>query len=101
MEKTRHIVILAPDNTSLLDVAGPLEVFAKAKDYIASNIPTIKESYTTHVLSLDSSKVVNTISGLPIICEGDYKSIYYEVDTLLLGGAGAHGSKGKKVPDRF
>ena len=93
MEKTKHIVIIAPPMTSILDVAGPLEVFAKTIDYIQNYIPIIKESYTTHILSVDSSTIVNTSSGLPIVCEGGIESINYEVDTVLVAGKGSSENK--------
>ena len=99
MKKTKHIIIIAPPNTSILDVAGPLEVFTKAADYIENYVSNIRESYTTHVLSFDSSKIVNTSSGLPIVCEGGIETVDYEVDTVLI--AGNSGAPEKKVPDKI
>jgi transcriptional regulator GlxA family with amidase domain len=85
MDKTKHIVIVAPPETSLLDVAGPLEVFSKA-----SSLPSLMQkdplSYTTHVVSTQPGKIVYTSTGLPIVCEGNIKSIDYEIDTLLVAG---------------
>jgi transcriptional regulator GlxA family with amidase domain len=89
MDKTKHIVILAPPMTSILDVAGPLEVFAKTIDYIKENVPSVRQSYTTHILSIDSSTVVPTSSGLPIVCEGGLQSIEYDIDTFLIAGKGS------------
>ena len=86
MDKTKHIVIIAPPNTSILDVAGPLEVFSKATDYMNMYIENRTETYTLHVISTQSSKIVTTSSGLPIVCEGSVKSINYEVDTVLVSG---------------
>jgi transcriptional regulator GlxA family with amidase domain len=87
METTRHIVIIAPSATSILDVAGPLEVFTKTTEYLRKKGDT--QSYTTHVLSADSSSIVNTNAGLPILCEGGVKSVNYEVDTVLIAGRGS------------
>ena len=86
MDKTKHIVIIAPPNTSILDVAGPLEVFSKATDYMNMHIENRTETYTLHVISTQPSKIVTTSSGLPIVCEGSIKSINYEVDTVLVSG---------------
>ena len=86
MSNSKHIVILVPDNVSILDVAGPLDVFTKAKEHIRENYPAIKESYTTHVLSFDSLIQVSTSAGLPIITEGGIESINYEIDTILVAG---------------
>jgi transcriptional regulator GlxA family with amidase domain len=86
MSEAKHIVILTPPNASILDVAGPLEVFSKTGDYTRQHFPAIKEPYTVHVLSFDSNTTVKTSSGLPLICEGDIDSIDYEVDTILVAG---------------
>ena len=55
--------------TSILNVAGPLDVFAKTAYCISQINPTIKEQYTTHIVSIDSTTVVQTSSGLPVVCE--------------------------------
>lgn len=78
--------------TSILDIAGPLEVFTKAADYVRGHKPKIKRAYVTHVLSADSSFVVNTSAGLPIVCEGGIDSIDYEIDTILFAGKGNAGN---------
>ena len=89
MEHTKHIVIIAPPMTSILDVAGPLEVFAKAADYINENVPAIKHTYATHLHSVDSSSIINTSAGHSLVCEGGIESIDYEVDTVLISGKGS------------
>jgi len=99
-EQTKHIVIVAPPMASILDIAGPLEVFSKAIDYIRDYIPDIKESYTTHVLSVDSFTTVTTSSGLPIVCEGGIESINYEVDTFLVAG-NVQGAPENRVPQHL
>lgn len=83
MEK--HIVIVAPSFTSLLDVAGPLEVFAKAASLLDFTSQAA-ESYQLHVVAAEGGKVVSTSTGLPIVCEGNLKSIDYPIDTLLIAG---------------
>lgn len=75
--------------TSLLDVAGPLDVFSKTADYVSDNFPAAQQTYKTHVLSIDSSSIVQTSSGLPVVCEGGIDSISYEVDTVLFAGKGS------------
>ncbi len=86
MDKTRHIVIIAPPNASILDVAGPMEVFSKANDYMNTYMQNMAETYTLHVISTESSKIVQTSSGLPIVSEGNIESINYKVDTVLVSG---------------
>jgi len=81
----KHIVIVAPPYTSLLDVSGPLEVFAKASSLLAFTNQA-PESYRLHVVSAEGGKIVNTSTGLPVVCEGNLKSVNYEIDTLLVAG---------------
>lgn len=88
MPKTKHIVIVAPHMTSILDVAGPLDVFTKAM-YCLNEIKTSSNDlYKTHIVSVDTNTVVQTSSGLPIVCEGALESVNYEIDTLLIAGKG-------------
>ncbi|RXK86031.1 GlxA family transcriptional regulator [Filimonas effusa] len=86
----KHIVIIVPPMTSILDVAGPLEVFTRTAAYISSDMPSIKQSYAAHVLSVDGASIVTTSSGLPIVCEGGLSSINYPVDTVLIAGRGSY-----------
>lgn len=86
MYKPKHIVILAPPDTSILDIAGPAEVFSKANDYINMYISKDTQAYVIHLVATQSSKIVTTSSGIPIICEGGIKSINYDVDTVLVSG---------------
>lgn len=85
-KKDRHIVLLAPPDTALLDVAGPCEVFSRAAMYINSHPEKFSGTYNIHVISTVKAKVINTSAGLPIVCEGNLKSINYEIDTLLVTG---------------
>ncbi len=88
MKNTKHIVIIAPPKTSIMDVAGPLDVFAKTMEYLHENSLVNTNTYTTHVLSIDSANIVHTSSGLPIVCEGDLESVDYVIDTILIAGRG-------------
>lgn len=89
MDKTqniRHIVIITPSYSTLLNTAGPLEIFSKAI-LMASSIPGhIDFRYETHVVSVEQSTQIVTLSGLPIIAECCYTDISYPIDTLLIAG---------------
>lgn len=89
MEATKHIVIIVPPMTSILDIAGPLDVFTKTIDYIRDYVAADQVSYTMHVVSVSQTKTVQTSSGLPVVCEGDLSSVNYDVDTVLIAGKGA------------
>lgn len=97
IKDTKHIVILVPPLTSILDVAGPAEVFSKTSDYIAQLSNDEKRYYSLHLLSMDDSLSMDSISGMPIICEGGLASINYPIDTVLIAGRGSYnnGAPGK------
>ncbi len=88
MENSKHIVVIAPPKTSIMDVAGPLDVFAKTMDYLKDLSSAKKDTYITHVLSIDSANIVYTSSGLPIVCEGNLESVDYPIDTIIIAGRG-------------
>ncbi|GET31600.1 transcriptional regulator [Prolixibacter bellariivorans] len=87
-EKTpvKHIVMVASPNTSLLDVSGPLEVFAKAKQHLPEFTNQPPFVYQLHVVSTTDELQVATSTGLPIICESTLFDFRYPIDTLLIAG---------------
>ncbi|WP_321332139.1 DJ-1/PfpI family protein [uncultured Bacteroides sp.] len=82
----RHIVIVAPSNSTLLDVAGPLDVFTKAIENYNSINDNIDFVYKTHVVSTTANKLVSMSSGISIMSDGFYKLIDYNIDTLIIAG---------------
>lgn len=90
MEHTKHIVILIPPYTAILDVAGPLEVFSKTSDYMITIKGQQERYYTTHLVSMDDSVAVPSSSGMPIICEGGISSVRYPIDTAIIAGRGIY-----------
>ncbi|HKJ41826.1 MAG TPA: GlxA family transcriptional regulator [Sunxiuqinia sp.] len=85
-QEAKHIVILAPQQTSILDVAGPVDVFGRANIQLKNNHTTSPDAYQIHVVALDDQQQVITSTGLPIITEGSFRSISYPIDTLLVAG---------------
>jgi len=88
MSEIKHIVIVAPSMTSILNVAGPLDVFAKANHCLSEIKPSVNTGYAIHTVSVDASTLVHTSSGVPIGCEGGLEAIDYPIDTLLIAGKG-------------
>lgn len=82
--EVRHIVILAPENSTLLNIAGPLEVFDKAIEKFETIKEKVSFKYKTHVVSAESRKMIATSGGLSILSEGGYKTIDYPIDTLII-----------------
>jgi transcriptional regulator GlxA family with amidase domain len=86
MNKDKHIVLVAPPGATLLDIAGPLDVFVKASDRIINEGKEDNGIYIVHVVTTVPSKTIITSRTLPIVCEGSVNAINYEVDTLLVTG---------------
>lgn len=85
-QDTRHIVIIAPPNSTLLNTAGPLEIFSRALSQSSLIANRIDFEYQTHVISVEKETTVVTSSGLAIIAESCYTDITYSIDTLLVAG---------------
>lgn len=83
-ENIKHIVILASPNSTLLTIAGPLEIFTRA--IIMNKEDVTSFSYRTHVVSIDGKKEIETSSGISIIAEGGYQNIDFPIDTLIVSG---------------
>ncbi|EJF91566.1 hypothetical protein [Bartonella tamiae] len=60
--KSRVIAIFAFDDSQILDITGPLQVFATANDFCHPNNP----AYTLHILARSTS--IKTTSGLVLNC---------------------------------
>ena len=75
----KHIVFLITHNSTLLDFAGPLEVFTKAIDKAGP-------IYQTHIVSLEATNQIRTSSGMHITCEHSYATFHQAIDTLIIAG---------------
>ena len=82
----KHIVILVTPYSTLLTIAGPLDVFARAINKSAEEGYNSGFIYKTHVVSIDGERQVETSSGMPIVTEGGYATIDYSIDTLIVSG---------------
>jgi transcriptional regulator GlxA family with amidase domain len=80
-EMRKVIAVLAPPGAQLLDVSGPLDVFAQA------NAETAKEVYVLRVVACEAG-VIRCSSGarlIPDYVAGD--AVAERIDTLLVAGA--------------
>ena len=85
---TRRIAILAYPDVQLLDVAGPLQVFASASELMARGGRVGPPAYGVEVLAARPGPV-RTSSGLGILASASWREVTGGVDTLLIaGGAG-------------
>jgi transcriptional regulator GlxA family with amidase domain len=83
----RSIVFVAFDQALLLDIAGPLQVFATAREYAAAR--GLRDPYRIEVVSPRGGSVV-TSSGLPILTQPLAALARRPIDTLItVGGFGS------------
>lgn len=86
VQSIRHIVIIIPPYSTLLNTAGPLEIFNKAIEKLDSVPGETNFRYEVHVVSMDESTYIITSSGLPVVAESSYSDISYPIDTLIVAG---------------
>lgn len=84
--KIRNIVILVPPNPTILSIAGPLEIFSRATNMLNENNLGFEFHYELHIISTGENREIKTSSGLPVITEGNYLTIDYPIDTLIIAG---------------
>lgn len=75
----KHVVLLITHDSTLLDFAGPLEVFTKAIDKAGP-------VYETHIVSLEETTQIRTSSGMQITCAANYAAFSLPIDTLIIAG---------------
>jgi transcriptional regulator GlxA family with amidase domain len=78
------------DNAQVLDVTGPLEVFAMANHYVGGEAEPKMDAYRIEILAEEEGPVTMS-SGIKILADRSWKSDLSELDTLLVsGGPGAY-----------
>jgi len=79
--KVKIIAILAPPGVQLLDVCGPLDVFAEA------NVQAGRHVYTLTVIGTDrKAGPVRSSSGISIVADYTMRDQMETIDTLLVAG---------------
>jgi transcriptional regulator GlxA family with amidase domain len=84
--KVRPIAIVAFDGAEVIDLTGPMEVFALASLGIQRAGIANENVYPIQVLAKEPG-LVTTSSGLKIHAEGAYGDLRDDIDTLLIPGA--------------
>lgn len=87
----RLIAVVAFEGVQLLDVTGPLEVFARTTRWLEENQhPSTGPRYQVEVLGLTAGPL-KASSGLGLVASRGLRSVSKGVDTLLVaGGVGVH-----------
>ena len=83
---TRHVAMVGFDGFQLLDVTGPLEVFACASRYLQAQGQSGPEPYRVELLAAEPG-LVRSSSGLGMHATRSWRDLD-TVDTLLVAGGG-------------
>lgn len=79
-----HVVMLAYPDAQLLDIAGPLEVFARAARWLHDHAPFASPSYTVEITAAKAGPV-RMSNGLEVTAPRAYDEVE-RLDTLLISG---------------
>jgi len=86
---TRRIVFVAAPGTEILDLVGPLQVFARASDMYCRANPGARPIYSVEVVSISSRRSLMANCGLRITAHRTFRDVRGKIDTLLVAGGSA------------
>jgi len=87
--RTKRIAMLAYPDTQILDVTGPLEVFARTSRWLRDQGRRKDDAYSVEIIGLERGWF-QVSSGLRLYAERGFKDVGRGIDTLLIaGGLGA------------
>lgn len=86
---TRRIVFLGAAGTEILDLVGPLQVFARASDMFRRDNPVAGEIYSVEIVSAAASRSLLTNCGVQITAHKTFREVRGKIDTLLVAGGDA------------
>src|SRR4029077_16893886 len=85
----RRIVFVAAPGVEILDLVGPLQVFARAAEFFARENPGSPPIYSVEVVTISSARSVIANCGLRITAHRTFREVRGKVDTLLVAGGNA------------
>ena len=86
---TRRIVFVAGPGTEILDLVGPLQVFARASDMYCRATPGARPIYSVEVVSVASTRSLTANCGLSFAADKTFRQVSGKIDTLLVAGGDA------------
>src|SRR5438477_11651489 len=86
---TRRIVFVAGPGVEILDLVGPLQVFARASEMHARENPGSPPIYSMAVATVSSRPSLIANCGLRIIADMTFREVRGKIDTLLVAGGDA------------
>jgi transcriptional regulator GlxA family with amidase domain len=86
---TRRIVFLAAPGVEILDLVGPLQVFARAAEFFARENPGSPPIYSVEVVTISLRRSLIANCGLCITADRTFREVRGKVDTLFVAGGEA------------
>ena len=83
---TRRIAFVAGPGTEILDLVGPLQVFARASDTYCRENRDAVPIYSVEVISISSRRSLTANCGLRFAADKTFRQVRGKVDTLLVAG---------------
>jgi transcriptional regulator GlxA family with amidase domain len=80
-----HVVMVGFPDAQILDITGPLEVFARTARWLIEHAGLDREAYTVEIVAADAGPI-RTSSSLKLIAERSYHGVRAGIDTLLVSG---------------
>jgi transcriptional regulator GlxA family with amidase domain len=86
---TRRVVFVAGPGVEILDLVGPLQVFARASEMHAREHPGTPPIYSVEVATVCSRRSLIANCGLHITADKTFREVPGNIDTLLVAGGDA------------
>jgi transcriptional regulator GlxA family with amidase domain len=86
---TRRIVFVAGPGVEILDLVGPLQVFARASAMNARENSGSPPIYSVEVATVSSSRSLIANCGVRITADRTFREVRGQIDTLLVAGGDA------------
>src|SRR5437899_13046966 len=87
--ESRRIVFIAAPGTQILDLVGPLQVFARAAEMFSKRNPGSAPIYSVEVVTTSPRRSFVTNCGLRITAHKTFREVRGKIDTLLIAGGTA------------
>ncbi len=88
-ERTRRIVFVAGPGVEILDLVGPLQVFARAADMFGRENPGSPPIYSVEVVTISPQRSLLANCGLGLTAHKTFREARGKIDTLLVAGGDA------------
>ena len=86
---TRRMVFVAAPGTEILDLVGPLQVFARASEIFVRQNPGASPIYSVEVVTTSPHRSLVANCGLRITAHKTFRELRGNIDTLLVAGGTA------------